>query len=67
MLLLTATKMAGYKNENINCTFNPNGRAYLPEEIAEVASFLLSDVSNCISGQIITCNNGKSINARWKI
>lgn len=64
---VTATKMAGYKDQNINCTFNPNGRAYLPEEIAEVAAFLLSDVSGSISGQIITCNNGKSINARWKI
>lgn len=64
---VTATKMAGYKDQNINCTFNPNGRAYLPEEIAEVATFVLSDVSGCISGQIITCNNGKTINARWKI
>ena len=65
---VTATKMAGYGNsqENLICYHNPNGRAYLPEEMAEVATFLLSDVSNCISGQIITCNNGKTINARWK-
>ena len=63
---VTATKMAGYKDQNINCPFNPNGRAYLPEEIAETAVFLLSDASGCISGQIITCNNGKTINARWK-
>lgn len=63
---VTATKMAGYKDQNINCPFNPNGRAYLPEEIAETAVFLLSDASSCISGQIITCNNGKTINARWK-
>ena len=64
---VTATKMSHYNpEENINCPFNPNGRAYLPEEIAETAVFLLSDASNCISGQIITCNNGKTINARWK-
>lgn len=64
---VTATKMSGYKaEENINCPFNPNGRVYLPEEIAEVAVFLLSDASGCISGQIISCNNGKTINARWK-
>jgi len=31
-----------------------------------VAAFLLSDASGCISGQIITCNNGNTINARWK-
>lgn len=65
---VTATKMTGFGNpqENLICYHNPNGRAYLPEEMAEVATFLLSDVSNCISGQIITCNNGKTINARWK-
>lgn len=65
---VTATDMAGYSStqDNINCSYNPNGRAYLPEEVAEVATFLLSDASGCISGQIITCNNGKTINARWK-
>jgi len=41
-------------------------RIYLPEEVAETAAFLLSDASGCINGQIIACNNGKSINARWK-
>lgn len=64
---VTATGMTGFNpEENLYCSFNPNGRVYLPEEMAEVATFLLSDVSNCISGQIITCNNGKTINARWK-
>lgn len=42
------------------------GRYYLPDEVAEVACFLLSDVSNCINGQILVCNEGKTINARWK-
>ena len=63
---VTATKMTGYDSDNIYCSFSPNERVYLPEEIAEVATFLLSDASGCISGQIITCNNGKTINARWK-
>ena len=64
---VTASAMSGFSaDENLSCAFNPIGRIYLPEEIAEVAAFLLSDVSNCISGQIITCNNGKTINARWK-
>lgn len=64
---MTATDMTGFDvDENLYYPKNPNGRVYLPEEMAEVATFLLSDVSNCISGQIITCNNGKTINARWK-
>lgn len=64
---VTATDMTGFNaDENLYCSYNPNGRVYLPEEMAEVATFLLSDASNCISGQIITCNNGKTINARWK-
>lgn len=64
---VTATGMTGFNpEENLYCSYNPNGRVYLPDEMAEVATFLLSDVSNCISGQIITCNNGKTINARWK-
>ena len=64
---VTATKMAGHGgDENINCSFNPNGRLYLPQEVAEVAVFLLSAAASSISGQIITCNNGKTINARWK-
>lgn len=45
---------------------NMLGRVYLPDEVAETACFLLSDAAGCISGQIITCNNAKSVNARWK-
>lgn len=64
---VTATEMTGFKvDESLSCSYNPNGRVYLPEEMAEVATFILSDASACISGQIITCNNGKTINARWK-
>lgn len=45
---------------------NITHRYYLPEEVAAVASFLLSDASNCLNGQILVCNEGKTINARWK-
>lgn len=38
------------------------GRTYQPEEVAEVACFLLSDASSCLSGQILVCNNGDSAN-----
>ena len=64
---VTASDMTGLKGDgNMYASNSPSGRIYLPEEVAEVASFLLSDVSGCISGQVITCNNGKTINARWK-
>lgn len=42
------------------------GRVYLPEEVAEIAAFLLSDVASCLTGQTLVCNNGKTINARVK-
>lgn len=36
---------------------NASGHRFiLPEEIAEVAAFLMSDASACISGEIIPCN-----------
>ena len=64
---VTATSMTGYQpDEDLYCSFNPVGRVYLPDEMAEVAAFMLSDASNIISGQIITCNHAKTVNARWK-
>lgn len=64
---ITASDMTGFRADN-NLYINDKAleRIYLPEEIAETACFLLSDLSGCISGQIIICNNGKTINARWK-
>ncbi len=64
---ITSSDMTGIKSDgNLYVSLNLNERVYLPEEVAEVACFLLSDVSGCISGQIVTCNNGRTINARWK-
>lgn len=40
---------------------NCGQRALLPEEIAEVAVFLLSDASRCINGEIIACNLGNAL------
>lgn len=64
---ITASDMTGFRADN-NLYINDKAleRIYLPEEVAETACFLLSDLSGCISGQIIICNNGKTINARWK-
>lgn len=64
---ITISDMVGKKNDgNLSCGGNITGRYYLPEEVAEIACFLLSDVSNCLNGQILVCNEGKTINARWK-
>lgn len=64
---VTASEMTGISvDNNLLYEGNHTERAYLPEEVAETACFLLSEISGCISGQIIVCNNGKTINARWK-
>lgn len=64
---ITATAMTGYDpNDDLISASNQIGRIYLPEEVAELAAFLISDAAGSISGQIIACNNGNSINARWK-
>lgn len=41
------------------------GRIFLPEEVAEVALFLLSDASKCVSGEVIHTNAGNHIKAFW--
>lgn len=62
---ITTSDMTGFKEDgNLYCAGNPNNRVYLPEEVAEVASFLVSDTSSCISGQVIACNEGKTGNSR---
>lgn len=64
---ITATEMTGFSgDENLYCKINMTERVYLPEEIAESACFLLSDASGCISGQVLVCNNGRTINSRVK-
>ncbi len=63
---ITATQLTGIDADNLYIESNPSKRAYLPEEIAEISCFLLSDLSNCLSGQILTCDECRSINAYWK-
>lgn len=41
-------------------------RIFLPEEVAEVATFLVSDASKCISGEIIHCNAGNHLRVFWE-
>lgn len=64
---ITATDMTGIiYNEDLYAGNYGTGRFYLPEEVAEIAAFLISDLSSCVSGQIITCNNAQTVNPRWK-
>ncbi len=64
---VTASEMTGFSETgNLSANDYGAGRIYLPEEVASVASFLISDLAKCISGQIICCNNANTINARWK-
>lgn len=63
---VTASDMTGYKADGNLYAAGTDYRIYLPEEIAETAIFILSDTSKLLTGQILVCNEGKTINARWK-
>lgn len=41
------------------------GRLIRPEEIAETALFLMSSLSGCINGEIITCNGGNTLRTEY--
>lgn len=59
---ITVSDMTKFKrDENLYVEWQNNHRIFLPEEVAEVVNFLLNDVSNCISGEIITCDQGNYI------
>lgn len=61
---VTASDMTGFKTDsNLYCPYNQTGRVYIPEEVAQIAAFLISDCSNCLSGQILVCNEAKTINS----
>jgi len=62
----TATEHAyplGDNNLYTNCTCS--NRMMIPEEVAEVACFIISDAASCISGAIIPCNLGNHIRSDW--
>lgn len=59
---VTATEMTGHDpNGNLFRRYALGRRVLLPEEIAEVTVFLMSDAANCISGQVIACNEGNHL------
>lgn len=45
---------------------NAANRVFLPEEVAEVAAFILSDASKCISGEVIHTNAGNHHKVFWE-
>lgn len=59
---VVATDMTGYDpSGNLARPLARGKRVLLPAEIAEVAAFLLSDAANCISGQVIACNEANHL------
>ena len=59
---VVATDMTGHsKDDNLFRPYCKGRRILVPEEIAEVACFLMSDASNCISGQVIACNEANHL------
>ncbi len=63
---ITATDMTHRSADNLTAPNYATGRWYLPEEVAEIACFLISDAAGCLSGQILVCNNGRSVNSYRK-
>ncbi len=62
---VTATDMTGFNEDgNLYADWQAGRRVFIPEEVAEVVTFLLSDSSACINGEIIACNQGRHI-ATW--
>ena len=58
------TRMIRNKSKNSTNSFyedNPLGRIANPNEIAELALFLLTDLSNYITGDVIRCDGGYAI------
>ena len=51
------------KENNFYDVYQPVKRIGLPEEIAELAIFLMSDAANYIVGQTIVCDGGYTLQA----
>lgn len=59
---MIATDMINRSSENVYSELQVNNRLGLPEEISELAFFLLSSASNNIIGQTIICDGGYTLN-----
>ena len=58
---ITATNMTGINKEDDLYSKQNSKRFFIPEEVSEVALFLISDYSKCISGEIIHTNAGNHL------
>ena len=65
---VTATEMTGINVDGNLYRYDAIGKRYfIPDEVAEVAEFLLSDRSNCISGEVIACDQGQYLSNNWGV
>lgn len=64
---VTASEMTGVsKDSNLYYEGIASNRFFIPEEVAEVVSFLISDYSKCISGEVIYTDAGDHLNPWFK-
>lgn len=64
---VTCSNMVKFdKNSDLSTNDFKSRRFFIPEEVAEIVAFLSSDVSNCVSGEIIHCNAGNHLNSWFK-
>lgn len=63
---VTASDMTGIKKDGDLYRNSASGRFFVPEEVAEVVLFLVSDYSKSISGEIVNCNAGQHLNPWFK-
>lgn len=64
---VTATPLTNInKKDDLSTDDFISGRYFIPEEVAEIALFLASDCSKCISGEIVHCNAGNHLNPWFK-
>jgi len=53
------------RNSDMSSAYNCGGRFFLPEEVSEATVFLMSDISKCISGEILACDQGNYLRCDW--
>lgn len=63
---VTASDMTGFeKDGNLYRETSCGKRVFIPEEIAEAAIYLLSKESNCVTGEILPCNQGNHLRSDY--
>lgn len=57
----TATPMLGLTGKNVHFPQNPSGRVVLPEEIANMAVILTSNIGRSVVGDIVYMTGGAGV------